>query len=116
MTSLKNCNSVDSFVARAWRGAMALLLAAVALAPGRIFAANTLTYPGAAPCNTTLQACLAGATSSDAILLAFNDANSEVLSVTDKNPTVQPTPPLVLEAHGAWRHNTSFCSRQFRVA
>ncbi len=32
----------------------------------------TLTYPGAAPCNTTLQACITGAASGDVVEIATN--------------------------------------------
>jgi len=52
--------------------------------------AATSTYPGAAPCNTTLQACIDAASSNDTIELAFNTANAESLTIQNKNLTVQP--------------------------
>lgn len=41
----------------------------------------TLTYPGAAPCNTTLQACITGAASGDVVEIATNAAIDEDLSI-----------------------------------
>ena len=35
--------------------------------------AGVLTYPGIAPCDTTLQACITGASSGDIIEIATND-------------------------------------------
>lgn len=49
----------------------------------------TLTYPGAAPCNTTLQACIVGAAAGDTIELAINTEILEVVTV-DKSLTVGP--------------------------
>lgn len=49
--------------------------------------AATLTYPGAAPCNTTLQACITGAASGDTIEIATNDRIDETLTV-DKTLTL----------------------------
>ena len=44
-------------------------------------AAGTLTYPGAAPCNTTLQACVQGAARGDRIEIATAVAIDETISI-----------------------------------
>ena len=44
-------------------------------------ATGTLTYPGAAPCNTTLQACVQGAASGDRIEIATAAAIDEGISI-----------------------------------
>ena len=71
--------------------AAAWILGATLVAPAAAVAA-TLTYPGAAPCNTTLQACIDAAVSGDTVELAFDTANGESLSIHDKNLTLQPKP------------------------
>lgn len=64
------------------------LLTGIFVAAG---AAATLTYPGAAPCNTTLQACITGAASGEVIEIATNVAIDENLSV-NKSLTLRPAP------------------------
>ncbi len=49
----------------------------------------TLTYPGAAPCNTTLQACITGAASGDVVEIATNTPIDENLAI-NKSLTLQP--------------------------
>jgi hypothetical protein len=44
-------------------------------------ATGTLTYPGAAPCNTTLQACVQGAASGERIEIATAVAIDEGISI-----------------------------------
>ena len=48
-----------------------------------------LTYPGAAPCAGTLQACIDGAASGDEIELAFSTSNGESLDIR-KSVTLRP--------------------------
>ena len=43
--------------------------------------AATLTYPGAAPCNTTLQACVTGAASGDTIEIAQDALIAEFVDI-----------------------------------
>ena len=61
---------------------------ATGLLPALAFA-TTRTYPGAVPCNTTLQACITGATGGDVIEVATNGTIDEDLSV-NKSLTLQP--------------------------
>lgn len=49
----------------------------------------TLTYPGAAPCNTTLQACITGAASGDVVEIATNTPIDEDLAI-NKSLTLRP--------------------------
>lgn len=51
--------------------------------------AATLTYPGAAPCNTTLQACVTGAAAGDTIQIAQNTLIAETVTV-DKSLVIEP--------------------------
>ena len=51
--------------------------------------AATLTYPGVAPCNTTLQACVTGAGANDTIEIAQNALIAESVDI-DKSLTIQP--------------------------
>jgi hypothetical protein len=50
--------------------------------------AATLTFPGAAPCNTTLQACVTGAGANDTIEIATNTPIAEFVDI-DKSLTIQ---------------------------
>ncbi|QBB71185.1 hypothetical protein ELE36_12940 [Pseudolysobacter antarcticus] len=53
-------------------------------------AATTFVFPGAAPCDTTLQACIDASASGDTIALAFNTLNTEPLvNVIDKSLTME---------------------------
>mgnify|MGYP001185012907 CR=1 FL=1 len=52
-------------------------------------AATTYTYPGAAPCNSTLQACVTGAGAGDTIEIAQNALIAETVDI-DKSLTIQP--------------------------
>jgi hypothetical protein len=49
-----------------------LALSAVALATSAAADAAIRTWPGPAPCNTTLQACIVGADAGDAVEVASN--------------------------------------------
>ena len=51
--------------------------------------ATTRTYPGAAPCDTTLQACADGAGAGDTIQIASNGVIAEFVT-TDKTLTFEP--------------------------
>ena len=52
-------------------------------------AALALTYPGPAPCDTTLQACVTGAVAGDTIEIATNTPIAEFVDI-DKSLTIQP--------------------------
>ena len=66
------------------------MLAPVALVAMAVPAwSATLTYPGAAPCNTTLQACITGAASGDVVEIATNTPIDEDLAI-NKSLTLQP--------------------------
>jgi hypothetical protein len=65
------------------------LLTAAAACCGFAASAATLTYPGAAPCATTLQACVTGAAAGDTIQLAVNTEIVEFVTV-DKSLIVEP--------------------------
>jgi hypothetical protein len=65
------------------------LLVLVAFAFGSEAQSATRTYPGVAPCDTTLQACIAGATSGDEIEIATAGPIDENLSVA-KSLTLRP--------------------------
>jgi hypothetical protein len=71
------------------RNASALLVALAWFGSAPATAA-TLTYPGAAPCNATLQACTDGAASGDIIEIATNTPNTEFVSVENKSLTIRP--------------------------
>jgi hypothetical protein len=75
--------------------ALALALAAITTSAS----AATLTYPGAAPCATTLQACVTGATAGDIIALATNVPIAEFVTV-DKTLTIQPAPGFAPSVQG----------------
>ncbi|MET4577577.1 IPTL-CTERM sorting domain-containing protein [Ottowia thiooxydans] len=66
---------------------VALILAS-ALAAYPAFSA-TLSYPGASPCNGTLQACIEAADPGDVIELAFDTTNAEALDIR-KSVTLRP--------------------------
>ncbi|MBI5612225.1 MAG: hypothetical protein HY942_04020 [Gammaproteobacteria bacterium] len=51
--------------------------------------AATLTYPGAAPCNTTLQACIDAAASGDIVEIATNTPIAESPSIDSKSLTLR---------------------------
>jgi hypothetical protein len=62
-------------------------------------AAATLTYPGAAPCNTTLQACVTGASAGDTIQLATNGLIAEFVTI-DRSLTIEPAPGFAPSVQG----------------
>jgi hypothetical protein len=68
-----------------------LLLTLMTLAVPASLPAATLTYPGAAPCNTTLQACVTAASAGDTIQLAVNTVIAEFVTI-GKTLTIQPAP------------------------
>ena len=74
---------------------LALALAAIATSAS----AATLTYPGAAPCASTLQACVTGASAGDTIELATNVPIAEFVTV-DKSLTIQPAPGFAPSVQG----------------
>lgn len=80
------------------------LLIATALAPGAAWAA-TLTFPGAAPCDTTLQACITGAVSGDVIEIATNSPIDENLTI-NKSLTLRPAAGFTPTIGGGITHRT----------
>jgi hypothetical protein len=68
-----------------------LLLTLMTLAIPASLPAATLTYPGAAPCNTTLQACVTAASAGDTIQLAVNMLIAEFVTI-GKTLTIEPAP------------------------
>ena len=70
-------------------GRFAIAAALAAPLPVALAEAATLTYPGAAPCNTTLQACVTGAAAGDTIEIAQNALIAESVDI-DKSLTIQP--------------------------
>lgn len=77
----------------------ALLALAVCLTAWPAFSA-TRSFPGAAPCDSALQACIDAADAGDVIELAFDDANSESLNII-KSITLRPAAgraPIVTSA------------------
>lgn len=68
------------------KAAIAVVVSSSAIAQ---HAAAATTFPGAAPCNTTLQACVTAAAAGDTIELATNALINEFVD-TDKSLTLQP--------------------------
>ncbi|HRQ65557.1 MAG TPA: hypothetical protein PKZ76_11980 [Xanthomonadaceae bacterium] len=64
-------------------------LATLALLAAGSAQAATFTWPGAAPCNTTLQACINNAASGDTVRIATNDVIHEDLAIHDKSLTLE---------------------------
>lgn len=64
-----------------------ILAFSLALSPA---VAEALTYPGVAPCDTTLQACITGAVSGDTIEIATNDRIDENPIIIDKSLILRP--------------------------
>ena len=67
-----------------------LCLLAFVLLPAAAIA-TTRTWPGAAPCATTLQACVDGATNGDRIEIATNTAIAEDISLYNRSLTLTAT-------------------------
>jgi hypothetical protein len=63
--------------------------------------AATLSYPGAAPCATTLQACIDAALPGDIVQLATNSAIVEVVTFA-KSLTLEPAPGFTPQLQGAF--------------
>ena len=84
---------------------LAALLGAAAsfAAPCR---AAVLTYPGAAPCNTTLQACVTGASAGDTIQLATNTLIAEFVTI-DKSLVIEPAPGFTPSVQGLFASVTA---------
>lgn len=80
------------------------LLIASTLTSGAAWAA-TLTFPGAAPCDTTLQACITGAVSSDVIEIATNTPIDENLTI-NKSLTLRPAAGFTPTIGGGVTHRT----------
>ncbi|MEO6062885.1 MAG: hypothetical protein ABIQ99_13185 [Thermoflexales bacterium] len=59
-----------------------LLEAALVLAPAAPAAPVTRNYPGGAPCNSTLQACISGSADGDTVVIAANTYLTASLSIT----------------------------------
>jgi hypothetical protein len=54
--------------------------------------AQALTYPGPAPCDTTLANCLAAAAEGEVVQLATNGPITESIVINDKSLTLEPAP------------------------
>jgi hypothetical protein len=72
----------------------ACLAAALATAAPSAAGAATRSYPGPAPCDGTLQACITGADEGDAVQIATNGPIDEGLLV-EKSITLEPAPGYV---------------------
>jgi hypothetical protein len=70
--------------------ARSIAIALLAFGPATV-AAATRTYPGPSPCDTTLEACITGATEGDIVQLATNTPIDEGIFL-DKSLTVEPAP------------------------
>jgi len=66
-----------------------VVVLAILMSVAAVCDAATLTYPGSAPCNTTLQACITGAAAGDIIQIATNGPIAETPTI-DKSLTVEP--------------------------
>lgn len=55
-------------------------------------AAAIRTWPGASPCHTTLQACIAAATAGDIVEVASNGPIAEAIEIFGKSLTLRPAP------------------------
>lgn len=67
------------------RVAIALLLVAASTSPG----AATLNWPGPAPCNGTLQACINAAANGDTIELVGTTPITQIVNITNKSLTLR---------------------------
>jgi len=74
------------------------------MAPPGLWAA-TLTYPGAPPCDTTLQLCVTGAIAGDTIQLATNTPIAEFV-IADKSLTIEPAPGFAPSVQGLFASAT----------
>ena len=81
------------------RHAVATLATAALLLGSVVPDVLALTYPGAAPCNTTLQACVTGAASGDTIEIATNTPIAEFVDI-DKSLTIQPAAGFAPQVDG----------------
>jgi hypothetical protein len=65
-------------------------LVAVAIFAAMPAASSALTWPGPAPCNTTLQACIEGAADGDVLEVATDGPIAESVEIFAKNLTLRP--------------------------
>ncbi|MEO7917180.1 MAG: hypothetical protein ABIR16_06010, partial [Dokdonella sp.] len=80
-----------------WIAASVLVLAALPAG------AAILTWPSAAPCNTTLQACIAGSTSGDTINISSNGPIDESIGIYERSLTLRASNGFHPElAAGRW--------------
>ncbi|WP_028601935.1 hypothetical protein [Ottowia thiooxydans] len=100
------------------RHARTMLALTACLAAWPTFGA-TLSYPGAAPCNGTLQACIDAADPGDVIELAFDTTNAEGLDI-QKSLTLRPaagrTPTLTTAMAYATNENIEVTIRSLNFA
>jgi len=68
--------------------------------------AAILTYPGAAPCNTTLQACVNSSSAGDTVQLATNSLIAEFVTVNN-TLTIEPAPGFAPSVQGLFAAVTS---------
>ena len=76
----------------------ALLIALLPVSGAR--AATIWTWPGSAPCNTTLQACIDNAASGDEVQIAQNGFINEQDTITDKSLTLRPAMGFAPQLNG----------------
>ncbi len=73
----------------AWRHVVSSKVLIALLVVGNPLHAATLTWPGAAPCNSTLQSCISAAAPGDVIEIESNDPIDEDLDISDKSLTLR---------------------------
>ncbi|MGA7296905.1 MAG: choice-of-anchor Q domain-containing protein, partial [Rhodanobacteraceae bacterium] len=84
------------------RSGLALVLFALT---GPVVFATTRTWPGAAPCNTTMQACIDGAANGDLIYVQSNATIDEHLNLYDRSVTIRAANgyhPALADGRSIW--------------
>ncbi len=82
-------------MARRRLGVIAVLALFLGLVPWQAAHAATIwIWPGPAPCDTTLQACIDNASSGDEVLIDQSGAIHEQVKIVDKSLTLQPEPGI----------------------
>ena len=83
-----------------------LAIGVASLALASLCPAAVLTYPAAAPCNTTLQACVNAASSGDTVQLATNSLISEFVTIP-VSLTIEPAAGFTPSVQGLFAAVTS---------
>ncbi|MEO6688982.1 MAG: choice-of-anchor Q domain-containing protein [Dokdonella sp.] len=76
-------------VSRWFRACVPLILFTLCCAPA-IAGTTVWTWPGASPCNTTLQACIANASSGEIVEVASNGPIAESIEISGKSLNLRP--------------------------